>query len=377
MLMLALQIAEMLLQKFPDNFLMLFLKEGVFFYIDALLTQEKRTTKLMYPVFSGIQLDFSQKSASRQALKCLCYSFSSGQSSTSSEVRDCKLDKDSIYNLVEHIKATYLVPELFDPQTNIVQNLRALSNDLLTMFTDNDVLSVHEEKTKSILYQIMNKFTGKEQVSTFEFIESGVLKSLADYLSQGRYMRNNKGIQDVFDDVNVVIEKRFEALASACLFASQPFSGETTLSVLIRNLQTALTSLEAFPVILSSGLNLRCSFVTVPKGRSIPYPSLKVCFVREGETFPNKFTEDFHTVDPFSSLHSIEEYLWRKVSSKSTEHAGSSSIYALWRSESLLLQSWVNASTVPVEIPVMLGHTDMMTDSPETQVIFVTLVIDL
>ncbi|XP_068492521.1 E3 ubiquitin-protein ligase UPL4-like [Phaseolus vulgaris] len=343
MLILALQIAEIILQKCPDNFSMLFLKEGVFFSIDALLTQEKRTSKLMCPVFSSIQLDSSQKSASRQALKCLCYAFSSGQSSSSSEVRNCKLDKHSVYNLAKHIKTTYLVPELCDSHTNILQNLRALSNDLLSMFTG--VLSVHEEegKTKSILSQIMDKFTGKEQVSTFEFIESGVLKSLADYLSQGQYMRNNNEMQDDFND-NGVIEKRFETLASVCLFGSLPFSGETTISVLIRNLQTALVSLEAFPVILSSGLKLRDSFVIVPKRRPITYPCLKVCFVKgKGETFPNEYTEEFLTVDPFSSLHSIEGYLWPMVSSKCTEYAGSSSIYEQWqlRSPQLYLPSHV------------------------------------
>ena len=310
---------------------MLFLKEGVFFSIDALLTQEKRTSKLMCPVFSSIQLDSSQKSASRQALKCWCYAFSSGQPSSSSEVRNCKLDKHSVYNLAKHIKTTYLVPELCDSHTNILQNLRALSNDLLSIFTG--VLSVHEEeeKTKSILSQIMDKFTGKEQVSTFEFIESGVLKSLADYLSQGQYMRNNNEMQDDFND-NGVIEKRFETLASVCLSGSLPFSGETTISVLIRNLQTALVSLEAFPVILSSGLKLRDSFVIVPKRRPITYPCLKVCFVKgKGETFPNEYTEEFRTVDPFSSLHSIEGYLWPMVSSKCTEYAGSSSIYEQWQ----------------------------------------------
>ncbi|KOM34800.1 hypothetical protein LR48_Vigan02g095000 [Vigna angularis] len=369
MLMLALQIAEIILQKFPDDFLILFLKDGVYFAIDSLVRQEKRTTKL-YPVNCGIQSDFSQKSATRQALKCLCYAFSSGHSSTSSEVRKCKLAKNSVFDLAEHIKTTYFVRELYHSQTDALQNLRTLSNDLLSMSTDNGVLSVHEEMTKSILYQIMDKLTGKEQVSISEFIESGVLKSLADYLSQGRYMRNNMGIHDVFKD-DAVIKKRFETLATVCLFASQPLSCEKTLSVFIRNLQTALTSLETFPVILSSGLQLRGSYVTVPKRRHLPYPSLNVCFIKvEGEDSLNEYSNGsarfICTVDPFSSQHSIEGFLRPKLGSKSTEHAGSSSIHALWQPETSP-QSPLSSSTVPVEIPVSLGHTDMMTDLPETQ----------
>ncbi|TKY52882.1 E3 ubiquitin-protein ligase UPL4 [Spatholobus suberectus] len=113
--------------------------------------------KLMYPVFSGIQLslDCSQKPASRDALKCLCYAFSTGQSPTSSEVRNCKLNKDSVYNPAEHIKTKYFALELFDSEkglTDILQNLRALSNDLLNMSTDNHALAVHERR--SIIYCI-------------------------------------------------------------------------------------------------------------------------------------------------------------------------------------------------------------------------------
>ncbi|WJX11770.1 E3 ubiquitin-protein ligase upl4 [Trifolium repens] len=92
---------------------------------------------------------------------------------------------------------------------------------------------------------------GKEEVSTFEFIESGVAKELVNYLSLGHYMRKNKGVHGVCS-LNAFIEKRFEALASVCLHIFQPLSGDTPLSVLIRNLQSALTSLEAFPIILSN-----------------------------------------------------------------------------------------------------------------------------
>ncbi|KAK7267606.1 hypothetical protein RIF29_20284 [Crotalaria pallida] len=327
MLMLALQIAEIILQNFSDDFLNLFIKEGVFFAIDALLTPE-RSSQLIYPVFSGIQLslDSGQRSASREAFKCLCCEFPNGQSPRSSEAGNCKLDNDSVYNLAELIKRKYLAPELYDSEkglTDILQNLRALCNDLLSTSTDKSALALHEEKVNSILYQIMDKLTGKEQVSTFEFIESGIVKSLVNYLSCGQSMSEN-GVQGVCG-YTAVVEKRFEALARVCLYASQHHSGDTTLSILIRNLQNALTSLEAFPILLSNGQKLRNSYAAVPNGRSIPYPCFKVRFVKgESETCLNDYTEDFLTVDPFSSLHDIEGYLWPKVSVKSTKHAVSS-----------------------------------------------------
>ncbi|KAK2455061.1 E3 ubiquitin-protein ligase UPL4 [Trifolium repens] len=357
MLMLALQIAEIILQNFSDIFLKLFIKEGVFFAIEALLTPES-SSQSVYPVFSGIQLslDAGQRSASREVLKCLCYTFSTSQSSTSSEARNCKLDKDSVHHLAEHIKTKYLAPELYDSEkglTDILKNLRALSNDLLSMSTDVSALAVHEEKINRVLDQIMDKLIGKEEVSTFEFIESGVAKALVNYLSLGHYMRKNKGVHGVCS-LNAFIEKRFEALASVCLRTFQPLSGDTPLSVLIRNLLSALTSLEAFPIILSNVQKMRNSFATVPNGCCIPYPCLKVRFVKgEEETCLSDCTEDFFTVDPFSSLHSIERYLWPKVSVK--------------RPESPPLQLPSNTSSCLEEIPAISEPAGMPTDLRETQ----------
>ncbi|CAI8602656.1 unnamed protein product [Vicia faba] len=354
MLLLALQIAEIILQNFSDIFLKLFIKEGVFFAIEALLKPE-RSSQLVYPVFSGIQmsLDSGQRSASREVLKCLCYTFSSAQSPTSPEARKCKLDKDSVHNLAEHIKAKYLAPELYDSEkglTDILKNLRALSNDLLSMSTDEGALAVHEEKINKVLDQIMDKLIGKEEVSTFEFIESGVAKALVNYLSLGHYTGENKKVHGVCGH-NAVIEKRFEALATVCLRTFQPLSGDTPLSVLIRNLLSALTSLEAFPIILSNVQKVRNSFATVPNGCCIPYPCLRVRFVKgEKETYLSDCSEDFFTVDPFSSLHSIERYMWPKVSKKNEEHASLPSSQVVLQPESPPLQLPSNTSSCLDEI---------------------------
>lgn len=368
MLMLALQIAEIILLNFSDIFLKLFIKEGVFFAIEALLTPE-RSSKLVYP--SGIQLslDSGQRSASREVPKCLCYTFSTAQSPTSSEAKKCKLDKDSVNNLAEHIKTKYLAPELFDSEkglTDILKNLRALSNDLLSMSTDVGALAVHEEKINRVLDQIMDKLIGKEEVSTFEFIESGVAKALLNYLSLGHYMGEKKGMHGVFGH-NAVIEKRFEALASICLRTFQPLSGDTPLSILIRNLLSALTSLEAFPIILSNIQKMRNSFATVPNGCAVPYPCLKVRFVKEEkETCLSDCAEDFFTVDPFSSLHSIERYLWPKVSVKSAEDVKSSSSQVVLQPESPPLQLPSNTSCVN-EVPAISERVGVSTDLCETQ----------
>ncbi|XP_022767412.1 E3 ubiquitin-protein ligase UPL4-like isoform X5 [Durio zibethinus] len=161
LLMLALQIAEMILQKLAEVYLNSFIKEGVFFAIDALLMPEK-CSQAMLPVFSGIQpsFDSSRKSSAREVQRCLCYAF---DTMSSSSVPPCKLDKDTVCNLAKYIKSNYFAAELLESEkgmTDILQNLRTFSaalSNLINMPVVDDTPVQHEEKFYSILNQIMLK----------------------------------------------------------------------------------------------------------------------------------------------------------------------------------------------------------------------------
>ncbi|XWS59721.1 hypothetical protein CRYUN_Cryun08bG0146300 [Craigia yunnanensis] len=335
LLMLALQIAEMILQKLSGVFLNSFIKEGVFFAIDALLMPEK-CSQVMFPVFS---------------------------------VPPCKLDKDTDCNLAKHIKTNYFAPESFDSDkgmTDILQNLRnfsaALSNLINMPLTDETPVQ-HEEKFYSILHQIMLKLNGGELVSTFEFIESGIVKSLMHYLSNGLYLRDNMEFSGIYDHL-LVLGKRFEAVAKLFLSYSDIPVEDLPLSVLIQKLRSALSSFENFPVIPSHGFKRKNSFATVPNRRCVMYPCFRVRFVRgEGETCLSDCPEDVLTVDPFSSSDAIEGYLWPKIFTKITEN-GESDAETLEQMESqpILLPSNANSSQGKSS-----GLDSMSTDLPEMQ----------
>jgi E3 ubiquitin-protein ligase TRIP12 len=373
-LLVSLQIAEMILQKLSDSFLNSFIKEGVFFAIDALLTQEN-CSQLMFPVFSGIQLPFdsSQKSASKEVLRCLCYAFATDRSPTASETGSCKLEKDSVHKLAKHIRTDYFAPKLYDSEqgvTDILQKLRTFSttlSDLVNMNISNDVPAQHEERFSCILHQIMANLNGRETVSTFEFIESGIMRSLLSYLSNGQYPREKGHAQGVNGHL-LVVEKRFEAFARLFLSSSEPpHSVELPLVVLIRKLQSALSSLENFPVILSHGSKQRNSYAMIPNRRRTLHPCLKVRFARvDWETCLCDYSEDVQTVDPFSSLDAIEGCLWPKVSIKRNEQIKSAT-GAMGQTESLPFDLPSNASTGPGESPPHMEPDSMSTD---TQVIW-------
>ncbi|ANM70342.1 ubiquitin-protein ligase 4 [Arabidopsis thaliana] len=298
----ALQVAEVLLEKYRDTFLNSFIKEGVFFAIEALLSSDRGQQN------QG-SADLSQKPVTKEIVKCLCQSF---ERSLSSSSQTCKIEKDSVYVLATRIKEGFFGPEVFNSEkglTDVLQNLKNLSvalSELMTVPIDAHVL--HDEKFFSIWNQIMERLNGRESVSTFEFIESGVVKSLASYLSNGLYQRKlSKGGPEC--DSLPFIGKRFEVF-TRLLWSD----GEATSSLLIQKLQNSLSSLENFPIVLSQFLKQKNSFAAIPNGRCTSYPCLKVRFLKaEGETSLRDYSQDFVTVDPLCYLDAVDQYLWPKV----------------------------------------------------------------
>uniref|UniRef100_A0A1J3CJ37 HECT-type E3 ubiquitin transferase n=1 Tax=Noccaea caerulescens TaxID=107243 RepID=A0A1J3CJ37_NOCCA len=290
----ALQIAEVLLEKYRDTFLNSFIKEGVFFAIEAFLNSDRGSA------------DFSQKPVAKEIVKCLCQSFALASSS-----QTCKIENDSVYILATRIKERFFGPEVFDSEkglTDVLQNLENLSvalNDLMNVPID---AHAHDEKFFSIWNQIVERLNGRESVSTFEFTKSGVVKSLANYLSNGLYQRKlSKG--DPECDSLPYVGKRFE-MFTRLLWSD----GEATSSVLIQKLQSSLSSLETFPIVLNQTMKQRNSFAAVPNGRYTSCPCLRVRFVKaEGETCLRDHSQDFVTVDPLCYLDDVDQYMWPKV----------------------------------------------------------------
>ncbi|KAJ8899755.1 hypothetical protein K2173_019455 [Erythroxylum novogranatense] len=371
-LMLALQIAEVILQKLSDVFLNSFIKEGVFFAIDSLLTPEK-SSHLMFPVLNEIQFPFhaSQKSVSKVALRCLCYAFDSYQSPPASEVGMCKLEKDSVQNLAKHIRSSHFTPVLCNSDkgfTDILQKLRSLStelSDLMNSSLQTGASNSNEEKFHCLLLQIMSKLNGAEPVSTFEFIESGIVKSLVKYISNGQYMKENVDVNGVLDH-RLVVQRRFEVFARLFM-SSSDMTEELAISVLIRKLQNALSSLENFPVILSHGYKQKNSFAAVPYGRSVSHPCVRVRFVREeGESSLADYSENALTVDPLSSLEAIGGFLLPKVLVKKDKRILCAAKFIQPR-EGVRLELPADANLKQGENSDLVGSDRMFVDLPEVQ----------
>ncbi|XP_052173032.1 E3 ubiquitin-protein ligase UPL4 isoform X2 [Diospyros lotus] len=337
-LILALQIAATILSKLSDNFLNSFLKEGVYFAVDALLTPEK-CSQFLFPLFGGIQLsDDSNKKCATRNLRCLCYAFDSGLSSAS-ETGTCRLEKDSVHSLAKQISTNYFATEVLKTEeglTDVLQKLRTLAaalTDLINMSMGKDGTELHEE-FYTILHEIMAKLNGKDPISTFEFIESGIVKAIVKYLSNGEYLRENTELSSGFD-CSYNVERRFLLFGRLLLSSIDAPLEDLPLLALARKLLTALSSVENFPIILNHSYKKRNSYAIVPHIRCTPYPCLRAQFMRgEGETCLSDYSEDVLTVDPFSSMDAIGVYLWPKVSKNRTGNIKPAAIQALCGLES-------------------------------------------
>ncbi|KAF6150541.1 hypothetical protein GIB67_030342 [Kingdonia uniflora] len=304
----ALKIVDTLMKSLPDVLLDSLLKEGVCYAIDSILISEY-TPQSMLPS-STLNKELAKKDVDR----CLCYAYDIVGSS-SSETCDCKLDKYSVLNLAKHIKGTYF-PTV--GLTETLQKLRKLGeqlSDMLKISISKEIGAELEEKITHILGQIMAELKGGESISTFEFIESGLVKLLLNYLTNGFYAERKADHPVLFNHLPVVL-KRFEIFTRVSMFSTGQQWQDMPLAVLVQKLQGALSSTENFPVILNTVPKAKNTHATIPLGRPTRRPCFKVRFVKEEDekNLYDYFDKEAVTVEPFSTFDAIEKFLWPLVS---------------------------------------------------------------
>nr|DAD26062.1 TPA_asm: hypothetical protein HUJ06_027530 [Nelumbo nucifera] len=323
----ALKIAKTVLEKLPDACFSSFVKEGVVYSIDALLMPE-RSPEIMFPTSTDIELSSgsNQKLAARDDPRCLCYALDSDQFPSSSEKGNCKLERNSVYTLAKKIKATYFATESHDSKIGMTETLQKLRT-ICTLLIDkvnipmNDFTNdQHEECLYGILHQIMIELNGGEPMSTFEFIQSGIVKSLVNYLSCGQHMKEEVD-QNVISIKYHFVLKRFEMFSMLSLMSVGGFWKDMPLANLTQKLLSAFSSLEDFPVILNHVSKSRNTYASIPSGHCTMHPCFKVRFVKEeGEACLCNYPGDILTVEPFTSFDAIEGFLWPKISGTTDEH---------------------------------------------------------
>ncbi|KAL5711305.1 HECT-type E3 ubiquitin transferase [Ranunculus cassubicifolius] len=324
-LIVVLDIVENIMKKLPDVFLCTFIKEGVVYGIDTLLLLPENCSDDS-SMSSSIQLlpRSSQRPAAREVARCLCYAFEIEQSPPSSATT-CKLEEGCVHTLAKRIKDSYFATKSDNSGIGLTETLEKLRNlcgmlvDKVHVSMENHFCVQQEESLSHLLGEIMSVLNAGD-MSTFEFIESGIVKSLLTYLSNDHATKEKVGVHGHVDNSDVIVH-RLEMFARLSLCSSGRNWEGTPFAVLIKKLQSALSSLENFPIILSHVSKPRTTHASIPLERNTLLPCLRVRFVREeGETGLGDYAASAVTIEPFSTLNDIEKFLLPKVRKQIAEH---------------------------------------------------------
>jgi E3 ubiquitin-protein ligase TRIP12 len=205
--------------------------------------------------------------------------------------------------------------------TEILQKLKtccAVLNDSADKSFNQDGLQ-NEEHLSNILSEVMMELHGGETMTTFEFLESGLVKSLLNYLSNGIYLQVDDSLKDHNADHFCAVLKRFQSFAHICFSRMEQGWGDMLLTLLVRKLQNALTCLDNFPVIMSHNFKPRNNISDIPIRHSTITPCIRVRFKKDEDETNLSSYDNAVNLEISSSLKSIEQFLWPKVSTGTSD----------------------------------------------------------
>ncbi|XP_057535729.1 E3 ubiquitin-protein ligase UPL4 isoform X2 [Amaranthus tricolor] len=318
--LIALQITEMILEKLSNIVMPAFVKEGVLFAIDNLLIPDN-SLQTTFPLLNSTQ---NNKAAESKVMRCLCYTYCTRDPKPMLDSDLCKANKDSIHSLAEEIKMKYFSVESNGSESMVTDLLQDLRNDSLII---NDLVKISpaletdaqsEERLRSVLEKVILQLGGDAPISTFELIESGIIKALLNYLSNGQFLSSSNIPND--PSHVYVVQKRFEAFARISLSSHDSGSQDLPLSSLVKKLQIALSTVESFPIMAGYSTRNRVSYAAIPNDCPILYPCVRVRFVRgENDVCLFDYSKDAISVDPFCLVEEIEQFLRPKVKKTKVE----------------------------------------------------------
>ncbi|CAN6227486.1 unnamed protein product [Urochloa humidicola] len=340
----ALQIAEVLMEKLPEIFLKMFVREGVVHAVELLICPEGQVTPQMSQLDNqgdSVTSSHSRRNRCRNNAVNTENDFpderkgshsviSNFPASTTEMPNNCL--RALVINLAKSFKDKYFPSEPGSSNTAVTDDLlklRALCAKLNTtpdtikikakgkskaaMGNSFDVLCNVEDQLDSIIAEMLCELSKGDGVSTFEFIGSGVVTALLNYLSCGSF-GNEKVSEANIPNLRHQAVRRYKAFISVAL-PNYEDGHKTPMALLIKKLQGALSSLECFPVVLShSGRtpSLGGSRVGTGLGALSQPIKLRLCRATSEKSLKD-YSSNIVLIDPLASLAAVEEFLWPRV----------------------------------------------------------------
>uniref|UniRef100_A0A0C9RYJ0 HECT-type E3 ubiquitin transferase n=1 Tax=Wollemia nobilis TaxID=56998 RepID=A0A0C9RYJ0_9CONI len=331
----ALQIADVLIQKLPDTFLKMFVKEGVLHAVDTLISADLSSSFSAQAFYSGKD----QRSESTQP-NSTCTNVpldepnreAVGNEEKGSNVDRCSsssgeaiiptLKSDvwaSVSAHARHFKDTYFPANsgivdggVTESLCNLKRICMNLNDELQGKDKAAEIVPADEENLLFLVAEMLAELGKGDGVSTFEFVGSGVIQSLLNYFSYGALSKQNLTESESIKVVHKALN-RFKLFIRLALPLNVEDGKEAPLTILIHKLQNVLSSMEHFPVILSHSQRLCGVNSSVPGLSALRHPvKLRLCRA-EGETSLRDYSSNIALINSLANLAAVEEFLWPRI----------------------------------------------------------------
>ncbi|CAN6470950.1 unnamed protein product [Victoria cruziana] len=197
--------------------------------------------------------------------------------------------------------------------TGKLQRIKALCKRLSEISCLDDSVTDHERYLNATLERLMAELKEGDALCTFEFIESGIIKSLTNYLGCGENMIEKIVDRDFLDCLGKV-QNRFLFFVDLGFASTSGQWRDLSLAIIVHKLLSALSTLENLPVVHVDRPKFSGFYADIP-GRYTSHPCLRVRFVKDVE---DKYFHDYSssvvTVELLTSLDAVEDYLWPLIS---------------------------------------------------------------
>ncbi|KAK6143373.1 hypothetical protein DH2020_023721 [Rehmannia glutinosa] len=326
----ALQIAEILMEKLPGTFSKMFVREGVVHAVHTLILTG--STSSSQPPSNEKDNDSTPGSSRRRNRR------RGGNSGSDANPDDSKNSIPSIVsqpNSVEiptvnsslraavsacakTFKEKYFPSDPEAGETGATDDLLRLKNLCMKLNAGideqksklkgkskasgprpSDISASKEEHLVEVITEMLRELSREDGVSTFEFIGSGVVASLLNYFTCG-YFSKEKISEVNLPKLRQQAIRRYRSFVSVALPSSVDEGTLVPMSLVVQKLQNALSSLERFPVMLSHASR------SSGAGNARLSSGLREKSLRD-------YSSNVVLIDPLASLAAVEEFLWPRV----------------------------------------------------------------
>ncbi|XP_023533256.1 E3 ubiquitin-protein ligase UPL3-like isoform X2 [Cucurbita pepo subsp. pepo] len=344
----ALQIAEILMEKLPETFSKMFLREGVVYAVDQLILADNQNS-----ASQAASVEKNNNSASGTSSRTRRYRRRSGNMNldgssldenknpvSGSGVPQGSVEAPSVNSnlrtavsaYANAFKTKYFPLDPGDVEVGVTDDLLRLKNLCVKLSTgiddqktkskgkskasgsrQDDIITNKEECLTGVISEMLIELGKDDGVSTFEFIGSGVVGVLLNYFSCG-YFSKGRISEAELPKLRRQVLKRFKSFISVALPTSINVGTVAPMTVLVQKLQSALSSLERFPVVLSHSSRSSNGSARLSSGLSVLSQPFKLRLCRaQGEKSLRDYSSNIVLIDPLASLAAVEEFLWPRV----------------------------------------------------------------